>query len=41
MNRTKKKQTHRYRDQTCGYPWGEGSREWKAGWGLRGADSYV
>ena len=25
-HRTKKKQTHRYRDQTCGYQWGWGRR---------------
>ena len=24
VNRTKKKQTHRYREQTSGYQWGEG-----------------
>ena len=24
---TKQKQTHRYREQTCGYPRGEGSGE--------------
>ena len=23
MNRTKQKQTHRYREQTSGYQWGE------------------
>lgn len=27
MNITKKKQTHRYREQTSGYQWGEGSGE--------------
>ena len=24
VNKTKKKQTHRYREQTSGYQWGEG-----------------
>ena len=27
MNITKKKQAHRYREQTSGYQWGEGRRE--------------
>ena len=27
VNITKKKQTHRYREQTSGYQWGEGSGE--------------
>ena len=27
MNKTKKKQTHRYREQTSGYQWGEGRGE--------------
>ena len=27
MNITKKKQTHRYREQTSGYQWGEGRGE--------------
>ena len=27
VNKTKKKQTHRYREQTNGYQWGEGKRE--------------
>ena len=27
VNITKKKQTHRYREQTSGYEWGEGRRE--------------
>ena len=26
-NLTKKKQTHRFREQTSGYQWGEGRRE--------------
>ena len=26
-NITKKKQTHRYREQTSGYQWGEGRKE--------------
>ena len=25
VNKTEKKQTHRYREQTSGYQWGEGS----------------
>ena len=29
MNITKEKQTHRYTEQTTGYPWGEGRREGK------------
>ena len=29
MNRTKKKQTHRYRERTSGYQWGEGREEGK------------
>ena len=28
LNITKKKQTYRYREQTSGYQWGGGSREW-------------
>ena len=27
MNITKKKQTHRYREQTSGYQWDEGKKE--------------
>ena len=27
VNKTKKKQTHRYRGQSSSYQWGEGSRE--------------
>ena len=27
VNITKRKQTHRYREQTGGYQWGEASRE--------------
>ena len=27
VNKTKKKQTHRYREQTSGYHWGEGREE--------------
>ena len=39
MNITKKKQTHRYREQVSSYLWGEGSREgqYKVK-GLRGTD---
>ena len=29
VNITKKKQTHRYREQTSSYQWGEGRRERK------------
>ena len=36
MNITKQKQTHRYREQTSGYQWGE-----KIGKKLRGANYYV
>ena len=38
VNITKKKQNHRYREQTRGYQGGEGSREGKGG-GLRGTDA--
>ena len=31
MNTTKMKQTYRYREQTSGYQWGEGSVEGKKG----------
>ena len=31
MNATKKKQTHRYREQTSGYQWGEGRGRCKIG----------
>ena len=31
MNRTKKKQTHRYREQTSGYQWGRGNK-WVGEW---------
>ena len=42
MNITKKKQTHRYREQTSGYHWGEGRGEGKDnGRGLRGTNYYV
>ena len=37
VNGTKKKQTHRYREQTSGYQWGEGRKEGQyRGRGLRG-----
>ena len=29
MNKTKKKQTHRHREQTSGYKWGKGRKEEK------------
>ena len=36
---TKKKQTHKYGEQTSGYPWGEGRREKQnRGRGLRGTN---
>ena len=39
VNITKEKQTHRYREQTSGYQWGEGSREeHDRGRGLRGTN---
>ena len=37
MNITKRKQTHRYREQTSGYQWGGG----KTGMGLRGTNYHV
>ena len=41
MNVTKQKQTHRYREQTSGYQWEEGSRERQdKGRGLRGVAHY-
>ena len=40
MNLTKKKQTHRCREQTSGYQWGEGGEEGQyRGRGLRGTKS--
>ena len=39
MNITKKKETHRYRDQPSGYQWGEG-RQGSIG-RLRGTNYYV
>ena len=33
VNRTKKKQTHRYQEQTSGYQWGEGRGRGKIGSG--------
>ena len=42
VNITKKKQTHRYREQTSGYQWGEGSGEGQCrGRGLRGTNYYT
>ena len=39
---TKQKQTHRYREQTSGYQWGEGRREGRGrSMGLRGTNYYV
>ena len=41
-NITKKKWTHRYREQTSGYQWGEGREEEQyRGRGLRGTNYYV
>ena len=34
MNVTEQKQTHRYREQTSGYQWGEGRRE-EQNWGRK------
>ena len=42
MNITKKKQTHRHREQASGYQWGEGRREGQySGKGLRGTNYRV
>ena len=42
VNITKKKQTHRYREQTTGYQWGEGRAEGQdRGRGLRGTNYCV
>ena len=42
MNITKKKETHRYREQTSGYQWGEGRGEGKKGGRrLRDKNCYV
>ena len=42
VNITKKKQTHRYREQTSAYQWGGGRREGQdRGRGLRGTNYYV
>ena len=42
MNITKKKQTHKYRKQTSGYWWGEGSWEGQdRGRGFRWKNYYV
>ena len=42
MNITKKKQIHRYREQTSGYQWGDGKGEGRhRGRGLRGTNSYI
>ena len=42
VNITKKRQTHRYREQTSGYPWvdGRGEKQYR-GTGLRGTNYYV
>ena len=40
VNITKKKQTHKYREQTTGYQWGEGrGEEQYRGGGVRGANN--
>ena len=42
MNTAKEKQTHRYREQTSGYQWGEGKGEVQdRGRELRGTNYYV
>ena len=42
VNITKKKKTHRYREQTCGYQWGERRGEGQhRSRGLRGINYYV
>ena len=42
MNITKKKETHRYREQTSGYQWGEGNGEGQhRGRVLRGTNYYI
>ena len=33
LNKTKKKQTHRFREQTSGYQWGKGKERGKKGMG--------
>ena len=38
VNKKKKKQTHKYREQTSGYQWGEGEERDKRG--VRGKRSY-
>ena len=38
---TKKKQTHRYREQTRGYQWGQERGRDNRGRGLRGTNYYV
>ena len=41
MSITKKKQTHRYKEQTSGYQWGERRGEGQnRGTGLRGTDMH-
>ena len=42
VNITKKKQTHRYREETVGDQWGEGGREGPIrDQGLRGTNYYI
>ena len=42
MNITKQKQTHRSKEQTSGYQWGNGKEEGQdRGRGLRGTNYYV
>ena len=42
MNVTKKKQTHRYREQASGYQWGEGRGKGQyRGRGLADANYYI
>ena len=42
MNITKQKETHRHREQTSAYEWGEWWKEWQhRGKGLKGTNSKV
>ena len=42
VNITKMKETHRYREKTSGYQWGEGrGEEQDRGGGLKGTNYYV
>ena len=41
MNITKRKQTHRYREQTSGYQWGEGREGQNRGGGVGDTNYWV